>query len=244
MTNKLIITSIVILTSITVGIVSLTQVHKSNTKVAMVSSSSSVLSSDNLVQQSSTITTEYNSSQLDQAKLGNPESKPKVENESTPLRQLNVEVLDSNNPPQYITDYLACQKTSPTKQFGTLIDTEDGKLEYKCPKSLEYYGCKTSLDWGDWTQTKGSAPGTKYVEGWTCDVPAFGRGGASCAYNFQDPINELGILEVNKIKIAALQSGSGCVVLLNRNLTNLELKLLQNYKSPLVRSLKLITIKN
>ena len=77
-----------------------------------------------------------------QNSLASTYSSSEISYAPSPMLQLQVEVLDSNNPPKYVLDYLACQKTSPTKQLGTMIENSAGQLEYKCPKSLEYYGCK------------------------------------------------------------------------------------------------------
>ena len=248
MTTKLIITSIAILTSMTVGIVALTQVYKSNTKVAMVSSSSSILTSRSLVASSSTVV--QPSSAVARVELLTPKPITTIEsvatnNESTPLKQLQVEVLDPNNPPQYITDYLTCQKTSPTKQFGTLIDTEDGKLEYKCPKSLEYYGCKTNLEY--------NGADLENKEGWICDPLPHGQS-MSCE------IVSIAMSELEKYKPVEFSkfvskitnkypTNNKCLLILNSNLSANEQNLIAeqltlNYSFNPEFRLKIFTIKN
>jgi hypothetical protein len=143
MSNKYLLPLIIAITILTTGAVALTQFWKpNNDKVAMVSSSS-------FVGQSSVVSS-LGKSDMVISSIAPESNQRKTQMQATSsqnstsdlIRQLQVEVLDSNNPPKYITDYLSCQKTSLTKEFGLLIETEDGKLDYKCPKSLEYYGCK------------------------------------------------------------------------------------------------------
>jgi hypothetical protein len=148
MSNKYLIPLIVAILISTIVAVSVNQFDKfSNSKVAIVSSSSFVMAQSSVVSISSQAVSSSSNSNLESSpgKVQEPLQSQTSATQSyipDPMRQLQVEVLDSNNPPKYIIDYLACQKTSSTKEYGLLVEEEDGKLDYKCPKSLEYYGCK------------------------------------------------------------------------------------------------------
>ena len=70
-------------------------------------------------------------------------------------------------------------------------------------------------------------------------------GGYACNHNFGFNLDELklGYLLTEK-QISNISGIFTCTVILKKDLTVEELKLLQNYKSPQAGSLKLITIKN
>ncbi len=243
MSNKILIPVIVVLSLITIGVASLTQLNKPETKLVLNTSSATISEnkSSSVLSSLIPISSISNSSAQKVEESKNVELNPLVDQ----VNILKLEVLDSKNPPTYINDYFVCQKTSPTKEFGILIQNIDGKPEYKCPKSLEYYGCKFGLDWGDWTKTQGSAPGTKYIEGWTCDVPAFGRSSNYCGYQFGFPIEELNLMYIEENNVyAKIPSNYECIVILKKDLTENELNLLKSYNSPRAGSFKLITIKN
>jgi hypothetical protein len=146
MSNKYLIPLIVAISILFTGAVALVQSRNSNNKVAIVSSSSVVGGSSAISSNSQVVFSSSNSNmESSSGKIQESTQSQTLSVQSyapSSINQLQVEVLDSNNPPKYITDYLTCQKTSPTKEFGILIESEDGKLEYKCPKSLEYYGCE------------------------------------------------------------------------------------------------------
>jgi hypothetical protein len=246
MSNKYLLPLIVAISILFTGAVALIQSRSSNSKFAIVSissvvggGSSTIFSSSQVVSSSSNSNLESSPSKIQESTQSQTLSVQSYAPSS--INQLQVEVLDSNNPPKYITDYLTCQKTSPTKEYGLLVNIEDGKLEYKCPKSLEYYGCEKNLEWGDWTMTKGSAPGKKYVEGWTCDVPAFGRSTNYCMYNFGVPVEELNLQTVKDDLIAEIPSRSKCVVILKK-INSSDLIKLKGFKSPRAGSFSLITI--
>ena len=151
------------------------------------------------------------------------------------MLQLQVEVLDSNNPPKYVTDYLTCQKTSPTKEFGTpveITEVQNIKLEYKCPKSLEYYGCKDNVWWigydFDIEAVKKQRGNLRFIykDGWYCNRPAVDGtpGGYACNYNFGFNLEELGLQYLLKTKVnSEISFLYTCTVILNKDLTPLEI---------------------
>lgn len=162
----------------------------------------------------------------------------------SPMLQLQVEVLDSNNPPKYVTDYLTCQKTSPTKQFGTMTEDESGNLIYRCPKSLDYYGCKENIFFGEFENRKN-------VEGWNCDLLGFGNK-MTCEnalfpliYDGKNNVEEINNFDEKLIKKFPTQNQ--CVMILDSSISDKELqKINQQLKLNFVPGfkLKLITIKN
>ena len=95
MTNKLIIASVAILSSITIGAVAFTQINKPNTKVAMVGGSSSLVSSttNSVTSSKSSIITVQSSSATSTTESTTPKPAPSVETPSKVAESKKPEVI-------------------------------------------------------------------------------------------------------------------------------------------------------
>jgi hypothetical protein len=129
MSNKIIVSLIIILSLITIGVASLTQLNKSPEKVA-INSSSEIVSSvkTQIVSSSSSVPAQVSSSSVVFSTQKVVES---VKVESQNIKKSQVIYLDSKNPPQYIKDYLACQNTI-SAEYG-VFDSEADNIKFRCP---------------------------------------------------------------------------------------------------------------
>jgi hypothetical protein len=135
MSNKILILVIVVLSLITIGVASLTQLNKSPGKVAMNSSQSSEIVSSVESQVSSSLVQVQSQVSLPSVVSSAEKVVESVKDESqTVIPNTNnpkVTYLDSKNPPQYIKDYLVCQK-NPNAIYGLFVSEED-IIKFKCP---------------------------------------------------------------------------------------------------------------
>ena len=122
------------------------------------------------------------------------------------ISQPSVTFLDTNNPPQYIKDYYYCEANSSVKQYGRFI--EEPALVYKCPISLEYYGCQKNIFYGDMYK---QGYGKKTTDGWTCDLPGMGKP-QECDFGLQIEVGRLEDTTKDQKILDSINSWKGNIV--------------------------------
>ena len=190
----------------------------SSVKSQMVSSSSSI----QMVSTSSSVSSNVNSQTPQTSSSVKVDNKVEV---STP----NIEFLDSNNPPQYIKDYLACtnkdikNSENKTNHFGVFLENSSGMIEYKCPPKMESLECKKNIVFVYDSKTLTPSPKSNdgfiqrpYQLGWNCDQFY----ASQIAYPFMvDVCSAFGADLLPYINENDTQKG-GCISLKNINIPN------------------------
>lgn len=175
MSNKLKLATIVVITSaVILGSVlvynSSTANSKANQKMAQyISSLSSSSESESTSSSSSSlnISISSESTNLLSQTAGSETPQTQIQNSTKMQNGLKVEYIDVKNPPKYIQDYFDCGNKDRSKyDIGFYYDNE---IRFRCPKDIEYYGCKTYVVFNppDFVQSKPAK------EGYSCD-PKFG----------------------------------------------------------------------
>lgn len=126
--------------------------------------------------------------------------------ETSKANNSNITYLDANNPPQYIKDYYYCEANSSVKQYGRFI--EEPALVYKCPISLEYYGCQKNIFYGDMYK---QGYGKKTTDGWTCDLPGMGKP-QECDFGLQIEVGRLEDTTKDQKILDSINSWKGNIV--------------------------------
>ena len=152
MSNKILIPLIVVLTLITIGVASLTQLNKSSEKVAVVTSSSTVANVKSQVLPSSS-TIKINSS----AAVSSAQKVEESMVRSKSLINLQSEIkYDENNIayllsdksklPKSLIQFLDCSTKFLKGHYGAFI-VENREEVYKCPPKIEMLGCRFNVSY-------------------------------------------------------------------------------------------------
>jgi hypothetical protein len=225
MSNKTLIPLIIVLSLITIGVASLTQLNKSPAKVAMNTSQNSEIISSVKTQVGSgssqnvskvTETSNVSSPQAEQTK-----SEVVITPKPETVDGSKVTYIDRNNPPQYIKDYLACEEkilklNLPYIQFITVSGT---KIEIQCPPDVikKCDGIKVIIF--NFQNKKWECQGPQGSP-FECDVQL-----NSIFYTEDNSeINK----ELKQKYIKARSIGDDCLIFVNSSLTNQEIELFQN----------------
>ena len=174
-TYKVIIAAIAIAI---LGATSIFLVGQKREQKSVTNQSSSAVSSVKSLVVSSSMQSQIASSVLSSSQV-QISSSVKAESEvvvSTP----NIEFLDSNNPPQYIKDYLACETKDITSLNGSrnhisqiVKETNSLEYNYRCPPKIESLGCNIDISFVDKSGNQQTMLGNQSVyfdKGWNCDV--------------------------------------------------------------------------
>jgi hypothetical protein len=216
MSNKILIPVIVVLSLITIGVASLTQLSKTPGKVAM-NQSLEITSSvkTQTVSSSSSIPTQISQSSAVSSAQKVVES-VKAESQVIVPNTNNHKVtyLDSKNPPQYIKDYFECKNL--IRDRSGIFVSENNTIKYKCPPEgkcpQDGFGWRYNYD----------------IQKWMC-IGSFDENNLCPFYyslqiesNFEhkainDKIFTSGLVDSNKI----------CLIITKTNFSEKEVKILQ-----------------
>jgi hypothetical protein len=67
------------------------------------------------------------------------------ESDSDPKYDARIEIIDPNNVPSYIQDYLKCPTKFLKNHYDLFLIKEDGSTEYQCPPTLKEKGCSVNV---------------------------------------------------------------------------------------------------
>lgn len=149
---------ILILGSITVMALNITNNHnsKSLANVSTTSSSSfdglnytNSLKSSSQSQSSSNLnSSSFQSSPNPSSSTGNTVNS--IQNSNNTQDQPKIEYIDSQNPPQYIKDYLSCDTKDLKDDYDSIthisfFERVEGQVQYQCPPNIRTLGCKNNV---------------------------------------------------------------------------------------------------
>jgi hypothetical protein len=188
MSNKTLIPVIIILSLITIGVASLTQLNKAPEKVAINSSleaassvKAQVSSSSNLVPAQVISSSTVSSAQK---VVESVKSLNEITYDENRIAYLSK---DKSKLPKSVLQFLDCPTKMLKKHYGAFI-IENGEEVYKCPPKIETLGCKFNASYlimpskpYPITQDEQNKPVypdgfdvkdiiSKYKTGWTCDL--------------------------------------------------------------------------
>jgi hypothetical protein len=187
MSNKIIVPIIIVLSLITIGVASLTQLNKAPGKVAMNNSQSSesVWSIKSQVDSGSSqnVSKVTESLNVSSPQAEKPTSELSISPNSEVVEGSKVTYIDRNNPPQYIKDYLACETKDLKDEDGTLthfsfFEKAGEIIKYQCPPNFKSLGCKVNVtlitEKNKSSEYKIIKNNDKYLspykQGWNCDL--------------------------------------------------------------------------
>ena len=218
-TYKFIIPAVILFSLISISLLAFTQLSKPEQKIVTNLNSTSQLASA-IKSQFSVSSSQAVSSSTISSPVAQVVSSVKTESQvaaSSP----KVEFLDSNNPPQYIKDYLACP-TKDSQSYVGFFDVQNNITKYHCaPDNENEYLCPE----GVYEQKINS-------KGWKCYPRAVGLP-FECDISLNNLINQNSDLaksiKANYIKAKSIFSNQdenlgSCIIFTKKRLTSEELK--------------------